>query len=303
MNGKKVGFIGVGLMGWGMARNVLGKGFDLMVMAHNKRQAVDDLVQRGAREAKSPAEIARWADFVVLCVTGTPQVNDLIYRDDGLLAGAHDGLTIIDTSTCEPDATERLYKDLATHGVSLIDAPLSRTPDQAWSGELTSFVGGSNELVEHCRPVIETWASVIIATGAGVGSAHAIKLVNNLVSIGYAALWSECYAMVRKLEMKPAVFREIVSNSGMNCANFQNFSKYVCDGDPNGHKFSLANCLKDMSYYERLASTHKAATPMSDGALLMLRVGHSMGLGDHYMGEFYDILARLNGLPDGATDH
>jgi len=301
MTGKKVGFIGVGLMGWGMARNVLAKGFELTVMAHHKRQAIDDLVQRGAREVQTPSEIARTADFVVLCVTGTPQVEDLIYRDDGLLAGAHDGLTIIDTSTCEPDATERLYNDLATYGVTLVDAPLSRTPDQAWSGELTSFVGGPDELVERCRPIIETWASVIIPTGAGVGSAHAIKLVNNLVSIGYAALWSECYAMVGKLGMEPAVFREIVSNSGMNCANFQNFSKYVCDGDPNGHKFSLANCLKDLSYYERLASAQGAATPMSDGALLMLRIGHSLGLGDRYMGEFYDILARVNGLPDGAA--
>lgn len=300
MAGVRVGFIGVGLMGWGMARNVLAKGFRLSVMAHRKREAIDDLVQRGADEVQTAAEMTRRSDFVVLCVTGTPQVEDLIYRDDGVLAGAHAGLTIIDTSTCEPDSTERLQADLASHGVSLIDAPLSRTPDHAWRGELTSFVGGPEELVERCRPIIETWASVIIPTGAKVGSAHAVKLVNNLVSIGYSALWSECYAMVAKLGMEPGVFREIVSNSGMNCGNFQNYSKYVCDGDPQGHKFSLANCLKDMSYYERLASRHKAVTPISDGALLMLRIGHSLGLEDRYMPEFYDIFARVSGLPDAA---
>lgn len=91
--------------------------------------------------------------------------------------------------------------------------------------------------VDALRPLLSTWAAVIIPVGGDVGTAHAIKLVNNLVSIGCAALWSECYGTLKKLDVAPDVLHELVRNSGMNCGNFENFSKYVCDGDPIGHKF------------------------------------------------------------------
>ena len=93
----------------------------------------------------------------------------------------------------------------------------------------------------------------MIPVGGPVGSAHAIKLINNLVALGYAAIWSECYAMVEKIGIEPGVLREVVTNSGMNCGNFQNFSKYAVEGDPNAHKFSIANACKDLTYYTRLA--------------------------------------------------
>ena len=73
------------------------------------------------------------------------------------------------------------------------------------------------------------------------------EAVNNLVALGYAAIWSECYGMVEKIGADPAVFREVISNSGMNCGNFQNFSKYAVEGDPNAHKFTIANGFKDLA--------------------------------------------------------
>ena len=166
--------------------------------------------------------------------------------------------------------------------MTLLDVPLSRTPVQAWAGELTTFVGGPAELVEKWRPLLGTWASVVIPIGGPVGSAHALKLINNLVALGYAAVWAECYGMVRKIGAEAAVFREVVSNSGMNCRNFQNFSKYPVDGDRRGHKFSIANAFKDLSYYERMATRHRAATLMSDGALQTLKLGMAMGMGERY---------------------
>ena len=191
--------------------------------------------------------------------------------------------------------TARLAAELAQTGVTLIDAPLSRTPTHAWDGELTTYVGGPKAVAEKWRELFETWASVVIFVDAAVGSAHALKLVNNLVAIGYAAIWSECYATVRKVGADPGVFREIVSNSGMNCGNFQAFSKYAVEGDPEAHKFTLANCFKDLSYYERMATRHGAATLMSDGALQTLKLGLSMGMGERYISEMLDVVRRLNG--------
>ena len=285
-----VGFIGVGLMGWGMAKNAVEKGWPLLVVAHRKREAVDDLVKRGAREVASVAEMARQADVIVLCVTGSPEVEanvDIIRRR------ARPGLTILDASTSEPASTKRLHSALAQEGVTFIDIPLSRTPAHAWEGELTTFVGGEAALVEKWRPLLETWAKVVIPVNGPVGAAHAVKLANNLVSIGYAALWSECFAMMERLDLAPEMFREVVTNSGMNCGNFQNFAKFPCEGDPNGHKFSLQNCLKDMTYYQQLAADRNAPTPMSAAALRVLQAAQEMDYGARFLPEMADVVRRL----------
>lgn len=289
-----VGFVGVGLMGWGMAKNAVEKGYPLRVIAHRKREAVDDLVARGAEEVASLPAMAAVAEVVVLCVTGAPEVEATIAA---IAPAAKPGLTIIDASTSDPEVTERLAAGLAAQDITLIDAPLSRSPVQAWEGELTTFVGGPADLVEKWRPLLSTWASAVIPVGGPVGSAHAIKLINNLVALGYAAIWSECFAMVRKVGADPAVFHEVVSNSGMNCGNFQNFAKYPVSGDPTGHKFSIANAFKDLAYYERLATRHRAATLMSDGALQTLKLGMAMGFGDRYVPEMADIVLALNDPP------
>jgi 3-hydroxyisobutyrate dehydrogenase-like beta-hydroxyacid dehydrogenase len=286
-----VGFVGVGLMGWGMAKNAVEKGWPLRVMAHRKREAVDDLVGRGARECASLAAMAAEADVIVLCVTGSPEVEAVLAE---IAPAARPGLTVIDSSTSDPEVTERLAAEFGERGITLIDAPLSRTPAHAWQGELTTFVGGPAELVERWRPLLATWASAVIAVGGPVGSAHALKLINNLVSLGYAAIWSECYAMVRKIGAEPAVFREVISNSGMNCGNFQAFSKYAVEGDATAHKFSLANAYKDLGYYSRLAQRHQAATLMSDGALQTVKLGMAMGFGDRFVPEMLDVVVALN---------
>ncbi|MEO0820944.1 MAG: NAD(P)-dependent oxidoreductase [Pseudomonadota bacterium] len=287
-----VGFIGVGLMGWGMAKNAVEKGFPLHVVAHRKREAVEDLVGRGAEEAPCAAALAERCDIIAMCVTGSPQVEANIAE---ILPAARAGLTIIDSTTADPASTRRLAAELAERQITLIDAPLSRTPAHAWEGDLTTYVGGTPEMLAGIRPLLETWASVVIPTGGPVGSAHALKLVNNLLGIGYAAIWSEAYALLEKLEIPPKVLHEVVSSSGLNCGNFQNYSKYVLEGDPNAHKFALANCLKDLTYYNRLATGQQAPTLVSDGILQTLKLGNNLGHGERYMPEMIEIFRSLNG--------
>jgi 3-hydroxyisobutyrate dehydrogenase-like beta-hydroxyacid dehydrogenase len=293
-----VGFVGVGLMGWGMAKNAVEKGYPLRVIAHRKREAVDDLVGRGAVELSTLAEMAAACDAIVLCVTGAPEVAATVAA---IAPHARPGLTLIDTSTSDPEVTARLAAELAGQDITLIDAPLSRTPQHTWDGEATTFVGGPADLVEKWRPLLSTWANAVIPVGGPVGSAHAVKLVNNLVALGYAAVWAECYAMIDKLGVPPAVFREIVSNSGMNCGNFQSFSKYAVDGDPTAHRFTIANAFKDLSYYTRLADGMQATSLMSDAALQTLKLGMSMGFAARYVPEMVDIVRALNAPPGTET--
>lgn len=294
MSGKPtVGFIGVGLMGWGMAKNAVEKGFPLRVVAHRKREAVDDLVGRGAVECADIAELAAASDIIALCVTGSPQVEAAC---EIIAAHARPGTMVIESSTAEPDSTRRLAAMLAEKSITLLDAPLSRTPAHAWDGELTTYVGGESADIAKVRPVLESWATVIIETGP-VGSAHTMKLINNAVGIGYSMLWGECYAMVERAGLDVKVFHEIVTNSGLNCGNFQNYSKYLTEGDPNAHKFTQDNMLKDITYYNRLATAHNAATLMSDGVMQGLKAGVNAGLGGRYMTQTVDIFRRLNGAP------
>jgi 3-hydroxyisobutyrate dehydrogenase-like beta-hydroxyacid dehydrogenase len=128
---KRVGFIGLGLMGHGMAENILQKGFPLTVLAHRNRQPVEDLLARGAKEAQSAAELAKGADVVILCVTGSPQVEDALFRRDGLLEGVHEGLVVVDSSTGDPEYTLKAEEAVRSRGGRFMDAPVNRTPKDA----------------------------------------------------------------------------------------------------------------------------------------------------------------------------
>src|SRR5579872_659655 len=119
---EKIGFIGVGFMGHGMAKNIREKGYALTVLGHRNRPPVDDLVARGASEAKTAAELARRCDIIFLCVTGSPQIEALVNGPDGIKQGAHAGLIIVDCSTADPVSTLKLAAELAPLGVHFADA-------------------------------------------------------------------------------------------------------------------------------------------------------------------------------------
>src|SRR6476620_433232 len=118
---QNIGFIGIGMMGHGMAKNLLAKGFALTFKANRNRSNLADLLPAGAKEAKTNAECARAADIVFICVTGSPQVEDIVYGKDALLEAAPPGLIVVDASTAEPASSARIRADLAARGAKLID--------------------------------------------------------------------------------------------------------------------------------------------------------------------------------------
>jgi len=155
---KRVGLIGVGLMGHGIGKNILAKGFQLTVMAHQKRALVDDLVSLGAHERNNPMSIAKECDMVIICVTGSPQVEHIVHGEYGLINAVRPGLVIADCSTSEPESTKRLASDVEAKGGHFVDTPMTRTPKEAEAGKLGLMTGGPAEvrlLRRHhraCRP-------------------------------------------------------------------------------------------------------------------------------------------------------
>ncbi len=290
---ERIGFIGVGLMGHGMAKNIVEKGWPLTVLGHRKRQAIDELKARGAKEAESPRALAEVSDIVILCVTGSPQVEAVVDGPDGL-ASAGKPLLIVDCSTSEPASTRRLAGTLARKGVTLIDAPLSRTPKDAWEGTLDVMVGGDPDAVKRARPVLEAFAGRIVETGP-VGTGHTMKLLNNFLSMGYAAIYSEALMVGAKAGLAPAVFDSVISGGRMDCPFYQTFRKYVIEHDRNAHRFTLANALKDVSYLAGFAQALGVANPVGAAVRNSFAQAVATGHGDDYVPMLSDCVAEWNG--------
>jgi len=291
---EKIGFIGVGLMGHGMAKNIVEKGWPLTVLGHRRREAVEDLKSRGAAEASSPRQLASACDIVLLCVTGSPQVEALIHGEEGL-AAAGKPLLIVDCSTSEPAVTTRLAMSLAAKHITLIDAPLSRTPKDAWEGSLDVMVGGDPEVVERARPVLEAFAGRIIPTGP-VGTGHTMKLLNNFLSMGYAALYSEALMIGAKAGLSAKVFDSVIRGGRMDCGFYQTFFKYVLERDRNAHRFTIVNAHKDVTYLAGFAEALGVANPIGAAVRNSYALAVGGGHGETYVPMLSDLVAQWNGV-------
>lgn len=291
---EKIGFVGVGLMGHGMAKNLVEKGWPLTVLGHRNRQPIEDLKNRGAQEATTARDLALQSDIVVLCVTGSPQVDSVVNGPDGL-AAARRPLLVIDCSTSDPSVTTRLAADLTSKSITLIDAPLGRTPKDAWEGTLDVMVGGEPAVVDRARPVLEAFAKRIIPTGH-TGTGHAMKLLNNFLSMGYAALYSEALMLGAKVGLTPQVFDSVIRGGRMDCGFYQTFFKYVLERDRDAHRFSLRNGLKDVSYLSGLANASGVANPIGAAVRNSFALAVGSGRGEDYVPMLSDIVAELNGV-------
>jgi len=249
-----IGFIGAsGLMGHGMAKNLLAKGHDVALTVHRNRERVADLLAAGAAERRNGAELAGASEIVFLCVTGSPQVEQSLTAADGVLAGARRGLVVIDCSTSEPDSTARLRETCAAAGVTLVDAPLTRTPLEAEAGRLNVMVGTDGETFARIEPVLRAFAENVFHVG-GPGAGHVVKLLNNFIAQAICTATAEAFAVGQRAGIEPKRLVEIVSAGAVNSGLFQMMAKTL-DGDLGALRFELDNARKDIRYYTHLAES------------------------------------------------
>ena len=202
----KVGFIGLGLMGMPMARNVLKAGYQLTVYNRTPARA-QPLVAEGARQAATPAELAQGSEVVVTIVTDSPDVQAVVEGDHGLLGGASPGMTWIDMSTISPDVTRRLGAAAAARGLETLDAPVSGGPPGAAAGTLSIMVGGKQEVFDACLPLLETMGKTIVRVG-DLGSGQVTKACNQIVIAATLAGIAEALVVGAKAGVDPALIRE-----------------------------------------------------------------------------------------------
>lgn len=264
MSKPRIGMIGIGLMGHGIARNLLRHGYPLAVLEHAGNQPLDELLAAGATTQASAHALAAQSDVVLLCVTGSPQVEAVLQGDGGALQGMKPGTVVIDCSTAVPSSTERMAQAVMAAGGRFLDAPMTRTPKEAAEGRLNLLVGGEAALFEECRPLLACFAENITHAGP-VGAGHRMKLLHNYVSLGFVALLAEAAACSERAGIDPAVLVQVLGQGGGGSAALERLKPYLLSGDPSGLRFFMANAQKDLDYYTTMANDGGAAHAIADG--------------------------------------
>ena len=290
-----VGFIGLGLMGHGMAKNIRKGGYDLWVRGRSNRKPVESLLAMGAKEAASPKDMAARCDIILICLSNSAQVEGVVRGEDGILAGARPGLIVIDTSTADPASTMRLSEELAAVGAHMVDAPLGRTPNEAEEGKLDAMVGCDESIFSSVSPVIECWAATITRIGP-VGSGHKMKLLMNFIGMSYGALFSEAVVLGAKIGISPQIVRKVIGPSRMGNGFFETFMRYVVDRDRDAHKFAIANAAKDLRYVCNMAAEAKMTSIMASAARQYYAHVEAIGHADEYVPMLSDHVGALNGV-------
>jgi 3-hydroxyisobutyrate dehydrogenase-like beta-hydroxyacid dehydrogenase len=289
-----IGFIGAsGLMGHGIARNLQAKGHQLHLTVHRDRTRIADLLAAGAREHATPAALAAQCDAVFICVTGSPQVEQVVDGPDGLLRNARRGGLIVDCSTSEPDSTTRLRERCAGVGVSFVDAPLARTPVEAEAGKLNVMVGADADIFARVEPLLRCFAENVFHVG-GPGAGHTVKLLNNFIAQAICTAAAEAFAVGQRAGIDPKRLVDVVSAGGVNSGLFQAMAKAL-SGDMAGIKFELDNARKDVRYYTHLAEGLSVPTIVGEAVHQSLALASALGHGRKYVSSLIEAQEQVTG--------
>ena len=293
---QKLGYIGLGIMGGPMAGRLMDAGHELVVWGRDPAKA-EGLVERGASRASSPADLAaRGPDVVFLNVTDTPDVEALLFGDQGIAAGAEAGLVVIDHSTISPVATREFGQRLAEqYGVVLLDAPVSGGDVGAKNGSLSVMVGGPEETVESVRPLLEVVGQNIVHLGP-TGMGQACKACNQTAVVGVLMGVVESMSLAKKLGLDPIKMIEVVGRGAAGSWQMNHLGPQIAQGD-HAPGFMIDYLLKDLAIVGDAAEA--SGLPMEFTALAekMFRAasGHGDGkLGTQAVSRIYEKLGRFS---------
>ena len=295
MSNPRIGFIGIGMMGHGMARNLLAKGYSLTLKANRDRSRLVDLMAAGATEAATNAAAADAADIVIICVTGSPQVEDIVFGVNGLLSVARKNLIVIDASTAEPESTTRIREAFAAKGTRYVDAPLARTPREAEEGRLNTMVGAEEATFNEIRPVLAAYCENIFHVGPP-GHGHVLKLVNNFLALSIAASTAEAFATISRAGVSLEKFHQVVSAGGVNSGVYKMIAENAVKGDFTGMQFSISNGRKDLRYYTHMTEILPVVSFMGEAVHQTFVHAVAQGFGGKLVPSLIEVQEKANGF-------
>ena len=242
---EKVGFVGLGIMGGPMARNLRGAGFDLSVYTRTQAKAERFAAEHGARAATSPAEAAEGADAFITMVPDAPQVEEVLFGDHGAVAALPDGALVVDMSTISPTASRAIAERVAPH--DFVEAPVSGSKPKAEDGTLTIFAGGEPEAFERARPLFDVMGERIVHVGP-LGHGQTAKLLTNTMGAVNAAVLAEAVRTAKAAGLDEDAFLEVAAGSAGASAvlNLKGRSMFEETYEP--VLFKLEHMLKDVRH-------------------------------------------------------
>jgi 3-hydroxyisobutyrate dehydrogenase len=288
----RIGFIGVGLMGHGIAANLLRAGHPLTFLDHAGNQPTEDLRALGAMSAATSSDTVRNNNVLFLCVTGTPEVEALVSSDGGIAECLEPTTIVVDCSTARPESTLGIAARIEAAGAHYLDAPMTRTPKEAEAGKLNLMVGGDPSVFERVRPLLEAFAESIYHCGP-VGSGHRMKLLHNFVSIGFTGLLAEATACARRNGVDLERFVEILESGGGRSVVLDRLKPYILSEDPGAFRFSISNCHKDMSYYIDMADSAELPSLTAHALQQLFTLAKADGAGERPVPTLIDWVAGV----------
>lgn len=256
---QRIGFVGVGFMGHGMASRLLQAGYELTVIAHSNRSNVDDLLARGGHEAENYTALAEASDTVILCVTDSKAVAEVVAA---MKPGLRAGMTVIDTGTSSPVSTREVWKELDAIGVEFVESPLTGGVKQAAAGELGALVGASDETFERVTPLLETFCKTVHHFGPP-GAGNTAKLLNNYMVLGIAALVTDAFSKADEANVDWQKLYDVVICGSADSGVLRRIIGSAVNGDFKGYVFNVDSSLKDIRYLCEMLESTESMSPLA----------------------------------------
>jgi 2-hydroxy-3-oxopropionate reductase len=293
---ETVGFIGLGVMGRPMAKHILAKGYKL-VGCSRSRGPVDEIVNAGGTAADTPADVARRATVVITMVPDTPDVESVLTGPVGVLSALQRGTVVIDMSSISPVATRRLAAEVAKHGGTMLDAPVSGGEVGAINGTLSIMIGGDGDAVKRVRPILECMGNPerIVHIGAEPGSGQVCKVCNQMAIGGALAGVSEAFAIAQKAgvdlsRVREALLGGFASSRVLEVHGERMIKKNYVPG------FRTRLYQKDLRLANELAAAHGVAAPATAIVTQLVNALTSSGGGELDYSALGTVLFDLAGL-------
>jgi 3-hydroxyisobutyrate dehydrogenase-like beta-hydroxyacid dehydrogenase len=291
---ESIGFLGPGLMGRGIVKNLLAKGFKVTVYAHRNGLNLEDLTRAGASVAKSLADIGGRNPVVMLCLPSSREVEASVMGSGGLHQSMKAGSVIIDLSTSLPASTRMLEGHLKQRQVDLLDAPMTGSAPQANAGELNLMIGGDKPVFERCQPIFRAIAKNIIYVGPS-SHGHLVKLINNFLAQLNNAAVAEVLPLAVKAGVDLKAMYDAIRVSGGNSRVFESWVPGICRRDFTV-TFHLKLAHKDMACMSAVGREYNVPLPMLSSLLTVLDLAKAQGLGDENSTALIKLWERVSGV-------
>jgi 3-hydroxyisobutyrate dehydrogenase-like beta-hydroxyacid dehydrogenase len=257
----RMGFIGVGLMGQGMAECLLKAGHALVVSAHSNHKPIEQLILLGAEEVADATAVAESVDVLFLCL---PNADTVLSVMNQIMPALRIGALVIDTSTSLPERSSELAARLRDRGVGFVDAPVTGGPEGAAAGTLTSMVGGYEPDYQRALSLINCYSESVVYFGTS-GSGNKAKLIHNFITTGQVALIVEAMRCCDKAGLDRAQLYEVLSQGGASSKTLSKLMPSALAGSYDGHRFTLENASKDVDYMAYMLAQLKEQSRIIEG--------------------------------------